>query len=559
MSNYNKSLFEGVPKKNPNKSKFNRSHEWKAQMLPGYLIPCLVEETLPGDNYDLNAEFMFRFSPLYFPIMHKMTMRADWFFVPNRILWQNTGDGGQAGWVKWISELQEATPPYFTGNLTKSDVSFNNHLLCYMGLPLIDVVDGSYSGLVEELNAFPISAYIKIWDEYYRVPQLEDEKWSNLQDGDMTTVFDAVLATAPGGVYLPFSAKWEKDYFTSALPTPQIGDAIQIPLVQDTDGDGIFYDNNPTTWRKLSDGTIMTGTHLLGTVGSPGDGHTEANAEPLGLDIQDTAGTIRQLRLAEVLQSYYERIMKVGQRYRDFIKGLWGVDPQPMTIDRPVLIGSKFGRVQIADVMTQAYTAVGETGSIRTGDYTGQANLYSSDNDQMNYYCHEHGWILCILQLNPNTSYGNGIERFWRRSVPTDYALDMFASIGDQEIAKEEVLYNPIIADEEKNFETFGYIPRFSEYRYKNNMHVGILSYDAGLSQHLGRIWDLAGYDNDIEIDSVFTSSAPDLVGGIRITDTFRTLPSGVTQFPSEGLIYAHVFHTIWVDRALPMFSTPKL
>lgn len=555
--NYNKSLFEGVPKKNPNKSKFNRSHEWKAQMLPGYLIPCLVEETLPGDNYDLNAEFLFRFSPLYFPIMHKMTMRADWFFVPNRILWQSTGDGGQLGWSKWIAEVQDATPPYFTGNLTKSNVSFNNHLLCYMGLPLIDVVDGTYSGLVEDLNAFPVSAYIKIWDEYYRVPQLEDEKWSNLQDGDMTTIFDAALATAPGGVYLPLPAKWEKDYFTSALPTPQIGDAIQIPMIGEPDpvtGQSTY----PSLWRE-DNGDPHLVTEPIGTRALDAETGGQTTGTHIGLDVQTTAATIRQLRLAETLQSYYERIMKVGQRYRDFIKGLWGVDPQPMTIDRPVLIGSKFGRVQISDVMTQAYTAVGETGSVRTGDYTGQANLYSSDNDQMNYYCNEHGWILCILQLNPNTSYGNGIERFWRRSVQTDYALDMFAGIGDQEIAKEEVLYNPIIADEEKNFETFGYIPRFSEYRYKNNMHVGILSYDAGLSQHLGRIWDLAGYDTDIEIDSVFTSSAPDLVGGIRITDTFRTLPSGVTQYPSEGLIYAHVFHTIWVDRALPMFSTPKL
>lgn len=564
---YNKSLFEGVPNKNPNKSRFNLSHEYKTQMQPGLLTPILTMETLPGDEWSINSEFMFRFAPLYFPIMHKMTMRADYYYIPNRILWPQYGaaSAGNDGWAKWIAEQNETTHPHFTANLTRNTTTFNYHVLAYMGLPLIEAGAGK-SALIEELNALPVSAYLKIWDEYYRVPQLENERWFGLDDGDNTTLFESAFGVGVGGLLPVLPSKWEKDYFTSALPTPQIGDAIQIPVVDEELYKGPFEFVNRTTGAPINPGGDGTYVELENTSG--GDMQLSSTNAPMALDVQSTAGTIRQLRLAEVLQSYYERIMKVGQRYRDFIKGLWGNDPEPSVIDRPVLLGARFGRVQIADVMTQADTTIGETGTAATGDYRGQANLYSSDNDNITHYCNEHGWIMCILQVNPNTSYGQGIHRMWRRNVQTDYALDMFASIGDQEIAKEEVLYNPFTAQEEKNFETFGYIPRFSEYRYMNNIHTHNLNFDAGLSQHLGRYWDpdnIEGtdYDSAIEINSQFITTRdlelPLQEGDIRLTDVFRVLPSQYVQLPTEGIIYAHIFHSVYVNRNLPMFSTPKL
>lgn len=561
---YKKSIFEGVPKKNVNKSRFNLSHEYKGQMLPGYLTPCLLLETLPGDEWTIDSEFMFRFQPLYFPIMHKLTMRCDYFYVPNRILWP--ADGAQTGWINWIANNEDDAPPTFTANLSHNDSAFSVNVLAHMGLPLIDDDEAGSSTLVENLNAFPPSAYLKIWDEYYRIPQLEDERWIALTANDNTAILEQGYGVSSGFVLPTLPAKWEMDYFTSALPTPQIGDAIKIPLIEDL-GDGTF--NGPTTWLRQDNGNPIPTNETLASFGQTDDGKTHAvvggGTERLGLDIDETAATIKQLRLAETLQSYYERIMKVGQRYRDFIKGLWGNDPQPGDVSVPILMGSKFGRIQIADVMTQANTAIGETGTSRTGDYTGQANMYATDNDTIRHYCAEHGWIMAIIQVNPNTSYGQGIERLWRRSVQTDYALDMFASIGDQEILKEEVLYNPLTAEEEKNFETFGYIPRFSEYRFKNNIHVHNLNFNTGVSMHLGRIWPQsvrgATYDSTIEINSNFTESDPFSIGGTRITDTFRILPVGESsvQYPGEGVMFTHIFHSIYVNRNLPMFSTPKL
>jgi len=572
---YNKSLFQGVPRKQVNKSRFDLSHEWKGQGLMGQIYPVLTMETLPSDEWTIDSEFMFRFNPLYFPIMHKATMRADYFFVPNRILWIYQNEGNK-GWTRWITEQEEYTHPTIDANMTNALGGFNNNVLAFMGIPFLQTGTG-YSINITGLNALPLSAYLKIWDEYYRVPQLEGERWFPLEPGDNSTAMDLAFqeeAAHTTRTYQAFSAKWEKDYFTSALPQPQLGDAVQIPMFQGwpNDVDTTNAQNLPNVWLDSNGGTAgVLGDHL----------ETDNNARTVidgkgeqFLDIQTRAASIKQLRIAETLQSYYERIIKVGQRYRDFIEGLWGDDPEPAVVDVPVMFESKFGRVQIADVMTQAsYDYAAEESTSRTGDYTGQANLYSSDGGRAKYYCREHGWIMCLLQVNPNTSYGQGIHRMWRRTVQTDYPLDIFSNIGDQEILKEELMYNNHIASAAKNQDTFGYIPRHSEMRYMNNLYTGNLQgiiasgigNGIGISQHLGRWWnpDINGstdYDLAITIGAAFTLSASYVRGGTRITDTFRTLPLGSgTQYPQEGQMFMHIFHSISVERVLPLFATPKL
>lgn len=554
---YNKSLFQGVPKKNPNKSRFNLSHEYKAQGVPGQLIPVLTMECLPGDEWQIDSEFMFRFNPMYFPIMQKMTMRADYFYIPNRILWIYQGEENK-GWTRWITEMEEYEHPTCTPNMNNTSLSgFPSHIMAYMGIPLL-FVNGSRSATISGLNALPLSAYLKIYDEYYRIPQLEDERWFPLQPGDNSTAFTNAINS--GTHWLCISANWEKDYFTSALPTPQIGEQVQIPSIGIND-DGTIP---PMALKKVADGNQAG----IGALIVDAQGDLNNSTEKVVLD---TTATIKQLRIAETLQTYYERIIKVGQRYRDFIEGLWGNDPQPNTVDVPVLLGSKFGRVQISDVMTQADTGADGL-TARTGDYRGQANLYASDNETLSYYAAEHGWLMCILQVNANTSYGQGIERFWRRAVQTDYPLDIFSGIGDQEILKEELYYTNITADAALNNDTFGYIPRHSEMRFKNNIFVGNLMWGSdtgtneglGLSQHLGRwvppsIMDASAM-NDLEIQTGLVKSDSSYSWGHRITDVFRTLPmSNSTQYPDEGTMFMHIFHSIYVNRVLPMYATPKL
>lgn len=584
---YNKSLYEGVPKKKINRSRFELNHEYKAMGNQGTLMPVLTMECLPFDQWDINTEFSFKFNPLYFPIMQKITMRADYVYCPNRILWPYTGEDN-LGWSKWIAEDSEQTHPHIQADMTFSTDEFQVQTLAWMGIPLIDVEEGATGAdpVIEELNALPLSAYLKFWDEYIRNPQLEVERWFPLVAGANSTQMSAAFQEgALNYVYPLFESKWEMDYFTSALPEPQIDGAVQIPLVMeglgaDVPGVGGGYPvgaadlevHGPSRWRRMSDQATAANVDLVTGTGDNTALTENGSDQPLYLDIQETAGTIRQLRRAEILQEYRERIMKVGKRYRDFIKGLWGGDPTPMAVDVPVLIGSKFGRVQISDTLTTADLKP-ETGpqvELATGNLRGNAYMYSGDNDRIRYETKEHGWILCILQLNANTSYGQGIHRKWRRNLQQDYALDMFSTIGDQEILKEEVIYNPVPAQEAKNFETFGYIPRFAEYKYMNDIFIGNLAMDfGGLQVHQGRMWNLNDltasggtlYDQYIEINEYFVSAGYDKIGGHRLIDTFRLLPSKFATVGSstQGQFWMHLYHSIKVDRCLPFYSTPKL
>lgn len=568
---YKKSPFENAPKKRVNKTRFNLSHEHKSQMVPGMIFPCMRPiETMPGDEFEIQSQFFFRFESLYYPIMHKMTMRADTYFIPYRILWPK-GTGTNVGWMDWLTKMEEVDHPRMNARMSSNNLAFEINVLAYMGIPLLqpDPTAG-YDTHINNLNAFPLSAYLMIWDWYERNPQLEDERWFPLEDGDNTTAFETAYDIAAGFTFPLLSSKWEKDYFTSALPLPQVGDAIKIPLVSDQhltdDGSQIA---GPYFTALMADGGAPAAGDIKTAVG--GVLQDSASAE-IYLDINATAAVMRQLREAEVLQSFHERVMKIGDRYDDYIQGLYGTHPQPGTISIPVLIGSVFGKVNIADVMTTADQT--SSARLKTGDYTGQANLFET-GDVMRYTCHEHGVILMLVQLNANTGYGQGIDRMWRRSVQTDYPLDMFATIGDQEILKEEILFTGNTADNAagRPQETFGYIDRFGDSKFCNDIYVGNLGKTGvGLSQHLGRWWDPltttgATYSSRISIsggiaagiETGFIYSSALNPGGHRLTDVFKNLPVNGTNYPTQGTTFAWIFHSIYVNRALPLYSTPSL
>lgn len=559
---YAKNLFEGVPSKKVNKSRFNLSHEWKNNVNLGKIIPVLCEPTLPNDEWQFDkSEFMFRFAPLYYPLMHMCNLFCNFFYVPNRILWRETTHTPQNGWKAFISltdidGVTEDHPVVTVDNqLNLTTPSENDTVLGFMGFPYYHEAVG-YDDVIDNINAFPLSAYLAIWDEYYRNPQLEEGKWFNLEPGDNTANFLLAFDELSGGRYRVFSSKWEKDYFTSALPQPQVGDAILVPTAGMDPETGLYF---PQEITELDGGDPTA----QGLIIEPTD-KVLAGADSTKMILHGSA-TIRDLRWAEALQTFKERVLKVGQRYVDFLKGLWGNNISPGEAQVPVWFGYYRGKIQISDVTSTAATETGET-SNALGVYSGKADLYEV-SDNFNVFCSEHGWIIALMELKPNTSYGQGLPRWFRYQLPTDYPLDIFASIGDQEIRKEEILLWTRTGESAKNNETFGYIPRFSEYRYRNGIHGGNLMTPFGLSQHLGRWWNPPGitdYSALMEIGPDFINMRPDLVlfqtlGGLRESDVFTILPDQITTASAENTIFCHILHSVFVNRELPMFSTPKL
>ena len=276
--------------------------------------------------------------------------------------------------------------------------------------------------------------------------------------------------------------------------------------------------------------------------------------------------TMRDLSLMSILQVLKEQLMKVGQRYKDWIDWSHDVDVDPLMLNVPMMIGSVSANVLVSDVMQQASTTVNEM-DLYSGNYSGNASLYE-EGQTIEFHCRDYGVLMGILSMMPNTGYGQGIHRTWRYKSPLDYPMDIFSTVGDQEVLAEEVFFNNVVSELSKNERTFAYIPRFAEAMTGVNSYGTNLTWGQGLSYHLGKWYDpdttrRTVYDELIALSAQFLNGADEyggggVEGGVRMGDVFRTnnFPDGSTsQMPVIGYIY----HEIEALRPLPTYSTPGL
>lgn len=94
------SLFKQVVTKKNKRNVFNLSHERKFSMNMGKLVPILCEDVIPGDTWKMSTEVMLRFAPMIAPIMHRVNVYTHFFFVPNRLVWDEWEEfitGGENG------------------------------------------------------------------------------------------------------------------------------------------------------------------------------------------------------------------------------------------------------------------------------------------------------------------------------------------------------------------------------------------------------------------------------------------------------------------------------
>lgn len=582
---YNKNPFSAYAPKKQNKSRFHMPHTWNHDFAIGKAIPVMCMPTLPGDEFDISSEFYFQFDPMYYPAFGMINMDVNYYWVANRLTWRTTAFtdslGSANGWEAFITYSQEIEHPFVNVDMQLlANGEQNDCVLGYMNLPYTrEAVD--YDDTITNINAIPLNAYLLIVDTFIRNDKIEAGRWFNLVPGDNTADFNAAFAgystvgtTATSGRYRVMSSKWEWDYFTSCTPRPQLGDAVKMPFLHDFDP-GVSPDQ--PIFRKTSDDS-PAGTGALSTDAS-GEPQVAGSGQ-VYYDPQGYMADMRQLRLHEVLQSYKERLLKIGQRYADYLKGMFGRSPEPGSIDLPLWFGNYGAKVEVTATYTQANTTVGEQ-DFSTGQYAGNARLYKRGGD-LHINVREHGWIIAIMEMRPTASYGQGIERWWRYQLPTDYPLDMFANIGDQEVLKEELMYNSRTGKSALNQGTFGYIERYAEMKFMNNRYGSNLSaysskQEWAKSVHDGRKWDEGimaddtRYNDQIEINKWFINIIRHNDGGsywpsytgdngqYRADDIFKTLTLpynlGTTRNPIIGLIY----HDVWVNRALPFHSTPAL
>nr|WBW04088.1 major capsid protein [Microviridae sp.] len=486
----------------------------------GELTPIMCMDVVPGDKFDISCESIIRFAPLVAPVMHRMDVTMHYFFVPNRILWPN--------WEKFITNNApqgnsgvDLVAPYIP---VSYNWQVNASLLAagsarfadYLGIPPVPS-----TGVSTNVNALPFAAYQAIYNEFYRDQNLISEVNYKLTDGNNDTSYARLveLTTLRKRAY-------EHDYFTSSLPFAQKGAAVDIPLGEVSTNAPIYYDQSTPV------GTTLTGTPINAFV--PGSNSpstsTDLFAATAGIDIAPT--TINDLRRAYRLQEWLEKNARGGTRYIESILSHFGVKSSDARLQRPEYITGVKSPVVISEVLN----TTGTSGQLPQGNMAGHGISVSSGNAG-SYYCEEHGWIIGVMSVMPKTAYQQGINKAFTRLEPLDYFWPSFANIGEQEVKLKE-----LYAYTSNSENTFGYVPRYAEYKFMPSRVAG--DFRTSLNYwHLGRI-----FATEPALNQTFVEMSPANVSRVfAVTD------------PNAQKLYCHVLNKIKAVRPMPKYGTPTI
>lgn len=436
-------IFDKISINKPRKSVFDLSHERKFSMNMGDLVPVLCQEVIPGDKFRINMEQLVRFMPLVAPMMHRVNVYTHFFFVPNRLVWND--------WEKFITGGDKGidTPLFPVYKNISSSVSVlkglpyfkYGSLADYMGFPVKQIQDSTLTTEVPliEFSILPFRAYQLIYNEYYRDQNLEDPIIISKASGTDNSTHNLIIR----------KRAWEKDYFTSALPYAQKGAELSIPLPGDViPVSGSTSGVNPTV------GSTASGANEYGIGGGVLPGET------LEVDLTDmTDTTINELRQAFQIQKWLERNARGGTRYIEQILSHFGVKSSDARLQRPEYLGGGKTPVTISEVLQMSSS----DSTSPQGNMAGHGVSVGNSN-QFSRYFEEHGMIIGIMSVLPRTAYMQGIPRYMTKTDRYDFYWPEFAHLGEQSVKNQELFWKP--NDESYNDSDFGYQPRYSEYRY---------------------------------------------------------------------------------------------
>lgn len=508
MNRNNERHFNNVPQTHVSRTCFNRDQNILTTFDAGKLIPFYEDEVLPGDTFSIKTAAIIRMTTPKYPVFDDAYIDFYYFFCPNRILWDNFKRFmGEADDTPWMPTKTYKVPKIIIesdAGGAKRGYPDENSILDYMGVPAKAIQTGKTGRI--EVNALPIRAYVKIWNEFFRDQNVgnpavlntgdENEEYAAGSENENEVSKQNILNYAHNGGYcLPVNRF--HDYFSSCLPYPQRGPEVTIALTGNAPltaysekdlnnrkiGTGFFNNEyNTGVVNHTSISFIKEGTKFSVNKNNNGNAAPQSNGQYLQTMSQDDANffdawlgtdmsnieaaTINQLRQAFAVQHYYEALARGGSRYREQVRSLFGVSISDKTVQIPEYLGGGRYHVNINQIVqtsgqqTENDTPIGETGAMSVTPINESSFTKSFE---------EHGFIIGVMCVRHNHSYQQGLERFWSRSDRLDYYFPQFANLGEQPVKKKEIMLTGTETDEE----TFGYQEAWADYRMKPNRVSG--------------------------------------------------------------------------------------
>lgn len=553
------SIFSSIRVSKPKRSNFDLSHDVKLTTEFGRLTPFMCTEVMPGDTFNVNSSVFARMAPMLAPIMSRVDLYTHYFFVPNRLLWDK--------WEEFITGGLDGTkfpqPPYVkVGDLYQQDKSEKTNLAGasslgdYLGLPFGNDMDCHYD---LKVSALPFLAYQRIYDDWYRDQNLEEEQIQGPYSGPADT-FSLFRA---GKIGVARTRAWQKDYFTSALPWAQRGPEVVLPIEAGTSDVKV----KPEYYPIVSGGKVQK---ILGSQGTgnedgfltfvadsrdtgvfsmaPADGSDQRPAvldpSPYYVDERVVGPTINEFRRTLAVQKWLEASARGGARLIEQIFSHFGVKSSDARLQRAEFLGGGKSPIMISEVLQNSQTTVGDNGS-PLGDMAGHG-VSAQANHGFKRFFEEHGFVIGIMSIMPKTSYQQGVHRMWTRVDKFDYAWPEFAHLGEQPI-----LYQEIDADNTNGVNNltnvFGYTPRYAEYKYCPSSVHGDFRTNLNF-WHLGRI-----FADDLPPKLNMQFIKPDLDELNRIFAVKSANGEKLDHF------WIQIFNNVKAKRPLPYYGTPLL